>query len=166
MFPLFSWPFLFVLDLALVLTVIPKVKSSNVKEQEAPVAAVIETAPEKGGDDDGEVRHFCLCCRILGPFRSQKTNDKHYLSSCCCHMIMYFIPLISKLSKQHFMTSPFTFTSQVFYIFYENEETSDKGVKSGLDLQRYIHEEEDHCVSAMIYSPGGRKLCFSAILNP
>jgi len=30
---------------------------------------------------------------------------------------------------------------EVFYIFYENEETSDKGVKSGLDLQRYIHEE-------------------------
>ena len=29
----------------------------------------------------------------------------------------------------------------MFYIFYENEETSDKGVKSGLDLQRYIHEE-------------------------
>ena len=56
MFPLFSWPFLSVLDLALVLTVIPKVKSSSVKEQEAPVAAVIETAPEKGGDDDGEVR--------------------------------------------------------------------------------------------------------------
>ena len=166
MFPLFSWPFLSVLDLALVLTVIPKVKSSSVKEQEAPVAAVIETAPEKGGDDDGEVRHFYLCCRILCPFRSQKTNDKHYSSSCCCHMIMYFIPLISKLSKQHFMTSPFTFTSQVFYIFYENEETSDKGVKSGLDLQRYIHEEVDHCVSAMIYSPGGRKLCFSAILNP
>ena len=30
---------------------------------------------------------------------------------------------------------------KVFYIFYENEETLDKGVKSGLDLQRYIHEE-------------------------
>ena len=56
MCPLFSWPFLSVLDRALVLTVIPKVKSSNLKEQEAPVAAVIETAPEKGGDDDGEVR--------------------------------------------------------------------------------------------------------------
>jgi hypothetical protein len=55
----------------------------NEKVEQAPVAAVIETAAEKGGDDDGEV----------------------------------------------------------FYIFYENEETSDKGVKSGLDLQRYIHEE-------------------------
>merc|ERR1719391_410604 len=55
----------------------------NGKDDQAPVAAVIETAAEKGGDDDGEV----------------------------------------------------------FYIFYENEETSDKGVKSGLDLQRYIHEE-------------------------
>ena len=81
-------------------------------------------------------------------------------------MIMSFIPLISKLDKQHFMTSLFSSTSQVFYIFYENEETSDKGVKSGLDLQRYIHEEVDKCVFAMIYSPGGRKLCFSAILNP
>ena len=64
------------------------------------------------------------------------------------------------------MTSLFSFTSQVFYIFYENEETSDKGVKSGLDLQRYIHEEVDNCVFAMEFSPGGRKLCFSAILYP
>jgi len=60
-----------------------KFANVNGKVEQAPVAAVIETAAEKGGDDDGEV----------------------------------------------------------FYIFYENEETSDKGVKSGLDLQRYIHEE-------------------------
>ena len=49
------------------------------------------------------------------------------------------------------MTSLFSFTSQVFYIFYENEETSDKGVKSGLDLQRYIHEEVDNWLSLQWY---------------
>ena len=152
MCPLFSWPFLSVLDRALVLTVIPKVKSSNLKEQEAPVAAVIETAPEKGGDDDGEVRsNNIFVSVVLYTFNipiplTEKTNNKHYLSS-CCHMIMSFIPLISKLDKQHFMTSLFSSTSQVFYIFYENEETSDKGVKSGLDLQRYIHEEVDNLLS-------------------
>ena len=75
MFPLFSWPFLSVLDLALVLTVIPKVKSSNVKEQEAPVAAVIETAPEKGGDDDGEVRSNNIFVSVATYF--QHTNPAY-----------------------------------------------------------------------------------------
>ena len=75
MFPLFSWPFLFVLDLALVLTVIPKVKSSNLKEQEAPVAAVIETAPEKGGDDDGEVRSNNIFVSVATYF--QHTNPAY-----------------------------------------------------------------------------------------
>ena len=100
MFPSFSWPFLSVLDHALVLTVIPKVKSSNLKEQEAPVAAVIETAPEKGGDDDGEVRSNNISVSVVFytfnipiPL-TEKTNNKHYLSS-CCHMIMFFILLIS-----------------------------------------------------------------------
>ena len=75
MFPLFSWPFLFVLDLALVLTVIPKVKSSSVKEPEAPVAAVIETAPEKGGDDDGEVRSNNIFVSVATYF--QHTNPAY-----------------------------------------------------------------------------------------
>ena len=84
MFPLFSWPFLSVLDLALVLTVIPKVKSSNLKEQEAPVAAVIETAPEKGGDDDGEVRsNNIFVSVVLYTFNipiplTEKTNNKYH----------------------------------------------------------------------------------------
>jgi hypothetical protein len=38
---------------------------------------------------------------------------------------------------------------EVFYIFYENEETGE-GVKSGLDLQRYIHEEVNIHMSPLL----------------
>ena len=83
-------------------------KFAEVENKQAPVAAVIETAAEKGGDDDGEVGW-----RIV--FSPQ-------LFHVCSVFLMLLCP-------------------KVFYIFYENEETLDKGVKSGLDLQRYIHEE-------------------------
>ena len=52
-----------------------KVKSSNLKEQEAPVAAVIETAPEKGGDDDGEVRPNNIFVSVVLYF--QHTNPAY-----------------------------------------------------------------------------------------
>ena len=82
MCPLFSWPFLSVLDRALVLTVIPKVKSSNLREQEAPVAAVIETAPEKGGDDDGEVRSNNISVSVVVYFQhTNHTNTINFLLS-------------------------------------------------------------------------------------
>ena len=88
MFPLFSWPSLSVLDLALVLTVIPKVKSSSVKEQEAPVAAVIETAPEKGGDDDGEVRSNNISVSVVVYF--QHTNHTNTINVLLSHDHVFY----------------------------------------------------------------------------
>ena len=75
MFPNILLAFFSVLYPTLVLTVIPKVKSSNLKEQEAPVAAVIETAPEKGGDDDGEVRSNNIFVSVATYF--QHTNPAY-----------------------------------------------------------------------------------------
>ena len=83
-------------------------KFAEVENKQAPVAAVIETAAEKGGDDDGEV------------------GWRNVFSPQLFHVCSVFLMLLCP---------------KVFYIFYENEETLDKGVKSGLDLQRYIHEE-------------------------
>lgn len=57
--------------------------------------------------------------------------------------------------KNNIQSAPAADDGEVFYIFYENEENPLDSVKSGLDLQRYIHEEiksakEDSDFSASI----------------